>query len=348
MRKITKDRLSIGLIITNLILLIILTANLMVIDWLNRSIGSPKIGVSFSQKYAQELGIDWQTAYTSLLNDLHVKRLRLMSYWDIHEPKVGQYDFGPLDWQMNQASRHGVEVILVVGVRQPRWPECHLPEWAASLSESESYRQLLIYIQKVVERYQNHPSLSAWQLENEPANKLFGNCSDWNPEFYQAEFELIRQLDSAHPIYTTTSNQTGVPIKPPFGDRVGFSIYRQAYPQIAGRAMRWSYWYMPPAWHSLRAAAIDKLHSVPTYIHELQTEPWGPKATNKLSIDSQNQLMNPHKLTEHVDYALGTGIDEMYLWGAEWWYWRKIKFGDPAMWDSVKDVLVRSSGPSTH
>ena len=129
--------------------------------------GSVELGVSFSTKYADELGIEWQDAYTALL-DVGIDKFRLMSYWDIHEPKKDKYVFDTLDQQMDIAEDYGAKVTLALGQRQPRWPECHIPSWVKN-----RHQQLLEYLEVVVKRYRNHPALDSFQLENEAANRLF-------------------------------------------------------------------------------------------------------------------------------------------------------------------------------
>ncbi len=60
-------------------------------------------GVSFSAKYAEELGLDWRQAYLAMLCELKFERVRLMSYWDIIEASPGIYNFDDSDWQIKQA-----------------------------------------------------------------------------------------------------------------------------------------------------------------------------------------------------------------------------------------------------
>ena len=70
-------------------------------------------GVTFSQKFAQEMGLDWREAYLAVLDDLKVDKLRLVAYWDILEPESGQYSFNDLDWQINEASQRSIQIILL-------------------------------------------------------------------------------------------------------------------------------------------------------------------------------------------------------------------------------------------
>src|SRR5690606_15604402 len=87
-------------------------------------------GVSFSVPYAQYLGLDPKACFDAALNDLGFRRFRLMSYWNRLEPEKDTYDFRELDWQINMAEKYGAEVTLCLGLRQPRWPESHWPDWA--------------------------------------------------------------------------------------------------------------------------------------------------------------------------------------------------------------------------
>jgi hypothetical protein len=95
------------------------------------------MGVTFIADYANYLGVDAHQTYEALLNDLQVKHLRLVSYWANVEPTAGRYDFTELDYEISQAETHGAKVTLAVGLRQPRWPECHTPTWVDT-SKTES------------------------------------------------------------------------------------------------------------------------------------------------------------------------------------------------------------------
>ncbi|MBU4205155.1 hypothetical protein KKH26_03220 [Patescibacteria group bacterium] len=41
-----------------------------------------KYGVTFSQKQAMALGLDWKKTYIAMLDELGVKKLRLSAYWE--------------------------------------------------------------------------------------------------------------------------------------------------------------------------------------------------------------------------------------------------------------------------
>ena len=134
-------------------------------------------GVSFSAKYAEELGVNPREAYLEILDGLGVRHIRLMSYWDRIEPSRGNYHFTELDWQLSEARKRGVKVTLALGVRQPRYPECHYPPWLGeNLNREQVQEASLSYVGQVVGRYRDHAAIMSWQPENEALNKGFGLC----------------------------------------------------------------------------------------------------------------------------------------------------------------------------
>lgn len=321
-------------------------AIVLIVSFLIRHAGEPtQLGVSFSKNYAEELGINWQTAYEGVLRDLGFRKLRLMSYWDEHEKERDQYDFTSLDWQMDLAAKYKAKVSLAIGHRQPRWPECHTPNWAKKLERNQQDAELLEYLEAVTLRYRDHPALESYQLENEIFNRLFGECPDFDRDLLAKEYGLVKKLDPAHSVIINVSNQSGTPVRQPVGDEVGFSMYKKAYGEIFGMGYYWSFWYVPSAWHTLRAAVIELLHSSPTFVHELQTEPWGPVPTKDMTIEEQNKSMDSEQLKKNIRFAENTGMSRIYIWGAEWWYWRMDNFNDPSLWNTVQEEVAKRPYP---
>lgn len=298
-----------------------------------------QIGVSFSKKYADEIQVNWQDNLTALLEDLNFENIRLMSYWDLHEPNQDEYYWNDLDWQMDMAAQNGASVTLAVGLRQPRWPECHYPVWARNLNTTELQSHILDYIEQAVLRYRDHPALESYQVENEVANRHFGDCPEYDRDFYAAEIALIRSLDPDNIVITNTSNQSGVPISSQVGDKVGFSVYKRAHFEALGQQVTWSFWYVPSWWHGARAMVVELIHGAGTFIHELQAEPWGPKPTLEMPVDQQYETMDPSKFIDITNYAERTGMKEYYLWGGEWWYWLLTEENEPSMWETVRSKL---------
>lgn len=298
-----------------------------------------QLGVSFSTKYAQELDLDWEETYRALVEDLGFKNIRIMSYWDEYEKEPGEYNFANLDKQFEIAEQNGVSINLSVGARQPRWPECHEPDWAKELQAPEYKTVLLKYLEKVVNRYRNSPALEQYQLENEYLLTGFGECPPPDRQRLTEEFELIKELDPVHPVAISVSNQHGTPVRQPVGDSTGISIYTKGHAELMGLSFYWDFWYVPPQWHGLRAAFIELAQDSDVFVHELQAEPWGPKATVDLTLEEQNHTMDAAKIRRQVNYAEATGMNEIFMWGGEWWYWRATEFGDDSLWEEVRSLV---------
>lgn len=297
----------------------------------------PVIGASFSEKRARELGLDWQANYTALLDDMKIESFRLMSYWDEHEKVRGQFEFSNLDWQIAEAGKRGATVSLALGLRQPRWPECHQPSWANELTGNEWKQAMYAYIETVVRRYENNPTVINWQLENEGVNQWFGLCDEPDRQRLHEEYALVERL-SDKPIWMSLSDQHGYPVTTPVPDKYGYSVYRTVWSEKT-----WPYrgylTYPTPIWyHKLRAGIIKTYTGRDIYIHELQLEPWGPVDFKEMSVAEQDVSMSPAKIRDNVHFAREIGAPEIYTWGSEWWYWRKVN-GDPVIWNTVKDTF---------
>ena len=79
-------------------------------------------------------------------------------------------------------------------------------------------------------------------------------------------------------------------------------------------------------------------------IHELQAEPWTPNGLEitQTSLNEQFKSMNAKRMKDRIAYGEATGMRTIDLWGAEWWYWLKVKKGDPSVWNVVKDAVAQA------
>ncbi|HSX46601.1 MAG TPA: hypothetical protein VLF87_01270, partial [Patescibacteria group bacterium] len=124
-----------------------------------------RLSATFISDYAEYFGLDPHDTLHAILTDLGVHDLRLVSYWSNIEKNQGNYDFSDLDWQFAMANQYHAKVSLTLGLRQPRWPECHMPTWAMEEPKTEWEPQLKTFITAVVERYKDNPALDSYQLE---------------------------------------------------------------------------------------------------------------------------------------------------------------------------------------
>lgn len=261
-----------------------------------------------------------------------------MSYWDIHEATQGKYDFKELDWQFAMAKRYGADISLAIGLRQPRWPESHWPAWAQKLPESDWQQALFTYIETVVMRYKDHPCLKSWQLENEAMLKTFGQNGNFDRSRLKREYALVKKLDPKHPVIMSTSDSWGMPFFGPRPDIYAFSIYRYFFDKGSYRhATR------PPVFYRLRASFIRLLKWRPVFIHELQTEPWGPVATVNMPLQEQYKSIGYQQVVEAVTFARRTGLQPIDIWGLEWWYYLGKIHNDKKIWQYMTTVFAAKS-----
>lgn len=295
-----------------------------------------EFGTTFVSSYAEHFGLDPKETFSAIINDLGIKNLRLVSYWSEGEKEKGNYDFTDLDWQFSEAEKKGIKISLAIGLRQPRWPECHQPDWSKDMTKDEWYPSLKTYMSEVIKRYKDSPALESYQLENEFFLEEFGVCPDFSRDRLIDEFNLVKNLDSKTPVILSRSNNYGgFGVSDPVPDIYGISVYRKVHNPTLGYIT-----YPFPAWYYAFLAGGQKMiNGRPSIIHEFQLEPWIKSGDIKdASIEEQNRTMNVDDIEANMEFARRTGIKEVYLWGAEWWYWR-AQNGDPTIWSTVKENL---------
>lgn len=290
-------------------------------------------GITFSKKQAESLGLDWRKVYLAALDELGVKKIRLPAYWDEVEKNGDEFFWDDLDWQIAEAEEHGAEIILAVGGRLPRWPECHFPGWAEGLTKEEREAKILSYIEKVVSRYKENKSIAAWQVENEPFLAHFGDCPEVDGEFLDEEITLTRSLD-VRPIVVTDSGELSVWIPAARrADIFGTTMYSDTYSR---HLKMYIHYPIAPGFFRFKKN-ITRLFAKPDkwVVIELQAEPWGPVPYQNLSKEERDRTMNLEKFREIIEFARLSGFKEFYLWGVEWWYWERAE-GRPEMWEEAK------------
>lgn len=290
-------------------------------------------GISFNQNYAASLGLDWKKTYTDILTELKPKYIRLGVEWSEVEPEPGKFDFSNVDFMMNEAAKNNTKVLLAVGQKVPRWPECYFPAWFETAEKKNEV--VLQYVTKTVEHYKNHQALELWQVENEPYIPFdFGVCHNFNPELVSQEITLVKNLDSNHKVLVTDSGELSTWRKAmSAGDLFGTTLYRT----VSG-PMGWYFTYdwVPASFYRVKAMFFSR-PIAEMFVAELQAEPWysgtGPLNT---PVAESEKTMNPERLQKHFDLVKHIGMPRAYLWGAEWWYYMKEKNGDARYWEMAK------------
>lgn len=293
--------------------------------------------MSFNTPYAEELDLDWRETYDAILDDLNVRHLRLAAHWPMVEPVQGEYNFEEIDYQIKRAEEVGVEVVLAVGRRLPRWPECHTPDWARELTPSGRNAAQIEYMTQVVERYKESSAVKYWQIENEPFLELFAfeHCGQLDEDFLDSEIALVRELDPTRQILITDSGNLGTWSGAySRGDIFGTSVYVHFWNPDLGQFRT----ILPPFAYRVKENILALIYGhKPTFLIELSAEPWliAPIAT--VPIDVQFTRMDLEKFEDILQYAKDTRYDTQYLWGAEWWYWLKTH-GHNEMWERGQEL----------
>lgn len=336
--RITKKRLL--LIALGLLALIIFESFLLMLRYerLNRS-NELVLGVSFSPAQAERYGSDWRANYIALLDDLNFKHIRIPAYWDMIEPTAGNYDFTETDWMVSEAAKRNAKITLVVGQKNIRYPECFYPKWIDLNDTANVSQKVTDMVSAVIRHYKNNPAIYQWQLENEFLLKSFGNCPSklLTSKQLQKEMSALKAEDNSRKVILTQSDQFGFPLKGPFGNIFGFSMYRWAWDKRIG------YFRYPQTGEYFwwKAAIIGPIFNQSIKVHELQAEAWGPVGNEHLSYDESVKTMNPKQFLDNISYAKQTRIKSVDLWGAEWWWHMKQK-GHNEMWESVKATIPTS------
>ena len=318
------------------VLALIIAGFFVYINWPLKKVNQPlNLGVTYSSKYAEAIQLDPRETYLAILDDLKIKNIRLPVYWDEVEKENNKFDFSNIDWQLAEATKRNAKIILVVGQKVPRWPECFIPEWAKASDELRK-KELLEEVETVVKRYRDNPAVAFWQVENEPFLK-FGECPTLDINLFDQEIALTRRYGGGKPIIITDSGELSLWVNAAErADIFGTTMYKTVY---SGKInMSFSY-PIGPNFFKLKKFLIKKFaHQENAIVVELQGEPWLKGWTTNFSIPEQLDSMNSEKIKENVEFAQKSGFDTVYLWGAEWWYYMKTVKKHSAIWETVKEV----------
>jgi len=301
-------------------------------------------GIDFSKEYATFLDLDWKKAYVAMFSDLKVKNIKLLNQWDSIEPKKDVFTFEDTDWQLSKAKDNGAEVIYVVGMKTGRWPECHVPSFANSLTKEQQQEEILKYVQKTILRYKDNTSIVAWQAENEPFYS-FGVCPWYDDNFVKNEVTLIKSLDPSRPVIVSDSGEQSLWFKAAsIGDIVGTTMYRKVWVHLTDKYGFYMDFPLPAVSYFYKAQIIKAIFSKKVINVELQAEPWVSNVSDSSLLKEENS-MNVNQLRKNIDYARRSGFDTFYFWGYEWWYYMKDKKNNPSIWNEAKDLFSHQQAP---
>ena len=333
------------LIIFLFIAAVIYIQGILIASWyINKHKNEPlNFGVTFSTEYANYLGVEPQATFKALRDEMGFKRFRLMTFWNMVEPQKGVYDFSDIDWQLKMIQEVGGTATVAIGLRQPRWPECHEPQWAKGEPTAQLNSEIKTFLAKTIEHLKSSKVITSYQLENEYFLSVFGNCKNQaSRQQLTNEYNLVKKLDPSRPIIMSLANNYfGIPIGQPRPDQFAVSVYKRVFDYTVTH--RYLEYPFTPKYYAYRAGLTEMFTKKSSMLHELQVEPWIPPKFNGVinaPISEQNKSMDSKRAALYIHYGVDTGFRDIDLWGGEWWYWRKTKLHDPGIWNSVKDALA--------
>ncbi len=297
---------------------------------------NPVFGVNFSPDQARYMGYDPREVYQDILKDLKPKKVRLVAHWENIEPSRGTYGFYETDELLKLSEEAGVKVTLVLGHKQPRWPECHHPGWYERLSREEQRTTLLAFVKASAEHFKNFNAVERWQVENEPFFNYGANCPVISFQDLKEEILLVKSLDQ-RPVVATDSGEKGGWLSAfRAADIFGTTMYRKVHNPRWGGDITYP---IPPMWYRVRAGMMQIfLGKKPVVGIELQAEPWFSGNVNDFTPLEHLSFFSLQDFQNNVAYAKKTGLSEHLFWGVEWWY-RMKENGHPEIWEEARKLF---------
>jgi len=321
--------------------------------------GATSIGISFRPLQAAALGLDPRAVLPPLLGHPY-EVVRLAALWNRMEPAPGVFDPAPLDWQVEAAERAGKQLILGLGaVKNFGYPEFFVPRHhlPAPLPEGRLVSEAshpgilegaLKFVARVVNRYRDHESVVAWQVEHEAVDPL-GVEHSWrlSSAFVKREAAEVRRLDPKRPILLNGFLPMSAPVAAQqwwrtrdqgdslsVANEVAEIIGVDFYPCHAlGAAGGWTA-YMDSrgqAWPARARRLFEdaRANGRRLMITEGQAEPWEAVTTPPSPQGRAMASCPPERVIENYNRCLAVALEsssplDAYLfWGAEYWLLRQ-------------------------
>ena len=162
----------------------------------------------------------WKTD-AELMVEANIKVIRMSEFaWSLFEPEDGRYEFDWLYEAMDFFGGYGIKIVLCTpSATPPKWmvdqhPGIYQDDIHGNPKvfgtrkhycfNSDYYREKTrILVEKMAERYANHPSLEAWQIDNElgwsdTARCYCDKCKDKFQLYVKDKFKTIENLNKSY------------------------------------------------------------------------------------------------------------------------------------------------------
>lgn len=298
--------------------------------------------------------------FAEVLEATGAKHARISIAWRDVEPAEGEYDFRVVDQLLAAAEAHDARVLLTVGMRGLRHPEFYIPNWAADdvhmpedavVSDDPLLRaRALRMVEAVVRHIAESPVIEAWGAENEPY--VPSKRANWwrlGRDYVQEVAATLRAADpQGRPVVI---NQAQRHLRDTYpaerewiledADVMGISFYPYRDHPFFGVDVTVPIaelgWIHPNYAAHQREAADAGLEY---WITELQGEPWAHVDPRLISPERPSQNLSPRDIENVVRYGRRTGAQRIYFWGAEWWLYQELHFGDARWLEAARPYLA--------
>lgn len=309
------------------------------------------IGASFSQRHLRDQGLDPLKALKEF-KGLGLKWIRLGCYWDEIEKNQSKFSFSQLDPLIDYCGKENINVVLTVGMKAPRYPEYYIPDWLREklnlhrLSTITADNEILLdatlkYLTEIVWHFKNSSAIKVWQVENEPFDVSGENWWKISSGFLHNETDLVRKLDPKRKILVNVwgnelSKRKIYKKAIQLADIIGFDIYLR-HPIFL--FFNFFNRYIGPIDSKntiTRIIGEIRAEGKEVWLAELQMEPWevGELMTK---MDNPPSFLPKH-FCGNLEYGKALGPSMLFLWGFEWWYYRK-GIGDSRYWEEAKKAV---------
>lgn len=309
------------------------------------------LGTSFSQVQCRHLKMseaEIRDTYLKIL-DMGFDIVRIGAYMD----EIDERGFDFLDWQIEEAEKRNIPLIVNVGIRVQRYPEFHptkrirdrLRFWEVPNqvigSDPETFEEVVDHTRKVVQRYKNRKIVKYWQGENEAFDKLqFANGHVIADKLFDKQNEVLKEerspdqkiiYSNAIGLSDSATNLRRVLSRNPDGS--GFNVYYRVPKDKDGY-----YELDENDFKDLeyKAEWIKSL-GVEPIIYESQAEPW--ENGSPVHTDKQEYYSSNPEIAIKLASKLGSiGYKTVLLWGAEYWIYQADR-GNTAWTDKIQEFV---------
>ncbi len=310
-----------------------------------------QLGTTFSQIQCEYLNLDYRETLQSVLT-IKFNYIRVCAYWSEIEPHEGHYNFSKLDTIINTISNTNTQIILAIGMKSPRWPEFHFPEWIKKKyntnlahvpidTQADLSQCAFNFIQKVLERYKKNAKISHIQIENE----AFNNFPFTGNKFVSRAFVkravaqtrvispekkiLLSNAINLAPFDWNFSYNNAFNKNTALADTIGVNVYTKV-PVSPDHYIEptFLYWWKLSKWQKKM-----QHEGIEPWITEAQAEPWEYQSavhTQKAEYPSAS----PQRTEALVKKLAELNFQTILLWGCEYWYWSKLQ-GNEQWWSSI-------------